>query len=66
MMTIDIDKLREDLKKESYGAFFGGGFGGALMEAFDIETASPEKIVEMAQEQGVDLRKYICISLNQE
>jgi hypothetical protein len=66
MMTIDIDKLREDLKKESYGAFFGGGFGGALMEAFDIETASPEKIVEMAQEQGVDLRKYICSSLNQE
>ena len=65
-MTIDIDKLREDLKKESYGAFFGGGFGGALMEAFDIETASPEKIVEMAQEQGMDLRKYICSNLDQE
>ena len=28
-MMIDIDKLREDLMKESYGAYFGGGFGGA-------------------------------------
>ena len=63
-MTIDIDKLREDFKEESYGAFFVGGFGGTLMEASDIEKASPEKIVEIAQEQGVDLRKYICSDLD--
>ncbi len=65
-MTIDISKLREDLKEECYGAYFGGGFGGALMEASDIEKASPEEIIEKAQEQGVDLRKYICSDLNQE
>ena len=57
-MTIDIEKLREDLKQECYGAFFGGGFGGALMESFDVEKASPEKLVKMAQENGLDLRKY--------
>ena len=57
-MTIDIEKLREDLKQECYGAFFGGGFGGALMESFDVEKASPEKLVEMAKENGLDLRKY--------
>ena len=28
-ITIDVDKLRKDLINESYGAFFGGGFGGA-------------------------------------
>lgn len=57
-MTIDIEKLREDLKQECYGAFFGGGFGGALMESFDVEKASAEKLVELAQENGLNLRKY--------
>ncbi len=57
-MTIDIDKLREDLKNECYGAYFGGGFGGALMESFDIESASPQKLVEIAEKKGLDLRKY--------
>ena len=47
-MTIVIEKLREDLKEECLGAFYGGGFGGALMESFDIENASPEELVEMA------------------
>ena len=57
-MTIDIEKLREDLKQECYGAFFGGGFGGALMESFDFERSSPEKLIEIAKKKGIDLRKY--------
>ena len=55
---INIDSLREDLKQESLGAFFTGGFGGALLEASDIENASADELVEMAKQQGVDLRKY--------
>ena len=35
-MIIDIDALRNDLIKDEYGAYFGGGFGGALIEAADI------------------------------
>ena len=57
-MTIDIEKLREDMKEDSLGGFYGGGFGGALMESFDIENASAEELVEMAQENGIDLRRY--------
>ncbi len=57
-MTIDIEKLREDLKRECYGAFFGGGFGGALIESFDIEKASSEEIIRIAKEKGVNLSKY--------
>ena len=57
-MTIDIEALREDLKQECYGAFFGGGFGGALIETFDIEKASPEKLIEIAEKKGIDLRDY--------
>ena len=57
-MTIDIEELREDLKQDSYGAFFGGGYGGAMMEAIDIDRASPRKLVELALERGIDLSKY--------
>ena len=56
--NIDIDKLREDLENDSYGAFYGGSFGGALVEAFDIESASPEELVEIALSKGIDLEEY--------
>ena len=57
-MIIDVDALKKDMKEECYGAFFGGGFGGALMESFDIEKASPQELVAKAQRRGLDLRKY--------
>ncbi len=57
-MSIDIEKLRETLKQECYGAFFGGGYGGALIEAGDVERASPEDLIEMAERNGIDLMKY--------
>lgn len=57
-MIIDVDKLRDDMLNEDLGAFFGGGFGGALVEAVDVERASDEELVEIAQRQGIDLRRY--------
>ncbi len=57
-MIIDIEELREDLKNDSYGAFFGGGFGGALMESFSIDNASPEELIEIAQRKHIDLSQY--------
>ena len=57
-MIIDVDKLREDMRNEDLGAFFGGGFGGALAESVEIERASDEELVDMALQQGIDLRKY--------
>ena len=41
-----------------YGAFFGGGFGGALMESFELERALPEELVEEAKRKGIDLRRF--------
>ena len=41
------------------GTDFGGSFGGALMEAFDIDSATPEELVQIAQDKGVDLQNYI-------
>ena len=58
-VTIDIDRLRDDLRSEDLGAYFGGGFGGALMEAFDIDRATPEELVKIAQDKGINLRRYV-------
>lgn len=59
IVTIDIERLREDLRSDDLGAYIGGGFGGALMEAFDIDNATPEELVQIAQGKGVDLQNYI-------
>lgn len=58
-VTIDIDRLRDDLRSEDLGACFGGGFGGALMEDFDIDRATPEELVQIAQDKGINLRRYV-------
>ncbi len=58
-MKINIERLRKDMKQDCYGAYFGGGFGGALIESFDVEKASPGKLVEMAKsKRGIDLSDY--------
>ena len=59
IVTIDIERLREDLRSEDLGAYWGGGFGGALIEAFDIDHATPEELVQIAQDRGFDLRRYL-------
>lgn len=56
--SIDVDRLREDMESESLGAFFGGGFGGALMEASDIKYSSDDEVIERARRQGIDLSQY--------
>ena len=48
-MTIDIDKLRDDMRDNCIAAYFVGGFGGALFETFDIDRATPEELIKMAQ-----------------
>ncbi len=57
--NIDVEALRRAVKDECLGAAFGGGFGGALMEACDADTASPEQLVDIAREWGVDVSRFI-------
>ena len=47
-MTINIEKLKNDLKNELLGAYYGASFGGALIESFDLDNMSPEEIVNLA------------------
>ena len=57
-ITIDIDRLRNDLMSENLAGYFGAGLGGMLSEAMDIQRMAPEALVQLAQNQGVDLRRY--------
>ena len=57
-ITIDIDRLRDDIREECLGACFGGGYGAALMESFDVDDATLEELVEVAKSLGIDLRRY--------
>ncbi len=56
-ITIDIDRLRKDLAADSYA---GGvsGMPAMLVEAWDIERASNEKLVELARKKGINLEDY--------
>jgi len=58
-MEINFEKLRDDLKNDSYGAFYGGGIGPALLEAFQAERASESELIAMAERRGFNLDKYI-------
>lgn len=58
-VTIDAEALRRDLLAESRAAFFGGGFGGALYESFEIERATPQELADIAARWGLDVRQYI-------
>lgn len=58
-MEIDIERLREDLRNECLGAFYGGGFGGTLIESFNIDKASAEELIQIAQRMNIDLNNYI-------
>lgn len=57
-MRIDIEEIRKDLIENSHGAFYIGGFGGAMVEAQDIENMAPDKLISLAIEKGLNLEKY--------
>lgn len=58
-MQIDIESLRNDLKNNSLGAFYGGGFGGAIIESFQIDKSTPEELIKLAKRMNIDLEDYI-------
>ena len=44
-MRIDVDELRKELLEESYGAFFGGGFGGCTVSI--VKNDVIDKFIEV-------------------
>ena len=55
---IDVNRLRRDMK-DYYGTAMFNGFPVAVMDLSRVERLSDSELVELAQKNGVDLRKYI-------
>ena len=54
---IDIRRLRRDLE-DYYGTAMFSGFPMAVMDVSRVERMSAQELVELAQKNGIDLRKY--------
>lgn len=57
-MTIDIQKLRNDLK-DNYGTAMFNGFPMAVMDLAKIDRMSDQEIVEYALKKNLRIEKYI-------
>ena len=55
---IDVSRLRRDMK-DYYGTAMFNGFPMAIMDLSKVECMSDREVVDLAQKNGVDLRKYI-------
>lgn len=58
--NIDFERLRKDLYEESLAAVFGGGFGGAFLQAEDVMRASDSDLVKIAVKNGMNINDYIA------
>lgn len=56
-MLIDIYKLRRDLM-DYYGTAANNGFPAAMIDVIDVENASPEKLIQLANRAGFCLEDY--------
>jgi hypothetical protein len=52
---IDIEELRQHLENQDLSAYFGGGFGGALVETYDIKRMSVEELIQTAESRGLNI-----------
>ena len=56
--NINLNKLWKDLMDDRYAAAFAG-IPEIMMEAWEIEALSDEKLLELARREHINLQKYI-------
>ena len=56
-IMIDFERLRRDLTDDRYAGAFAG-VPAMIMGAWNIESASESELLDMAQREGIDLKKY--------
>ena len=54
---IDFARLRQDLAEDRYAGSFAG-MPAMIMEAWEIEDASEDELLNMAEAEGIDLSEY--------
>ena len=55
-MIIDVDKLREDMRNEDLGAFFVGGFGGAVAEVMAESAGRKARLLRIGLNDEYSVR----------
>ena len=60
-MNIDFERLRQDLI-DYFGTAMTMGFGAAIIDLSNIENASNEELINIANQNGFDLNKYVVQS----
>ena len=55
---IDVNRMRRDMK-DYYGTAMFNGFPMAVVDLSRVERLSDSELVELAQKNGVNLKKYI-------
>ena len=58
MQEIDFERLREDLV-DYFGSAMFNGFPMAVVDVTQVEMASNEQLIQIAQSNGFDLNNYI-------
>ncbi len=59
-MMIDDEGLKNEIKNQLMGAFVGGGFGAAYVEAtVDVDALDVEGTIATARRLGIDPSKYV-------
>ena len=56
-MTIDVDALRDYLLDYCGTAMFSG-FGAALLDVAEVESASAYELIRIAERFGVDVSRF--------
>lgn len=56
---VDIERLRRDLM-DYYGTAMTEGAWPAIASLSKVEGAPPERLIRMAEREGMDLRDYLA------
>ena len=56
-IEIDVEKLRAGLS-DYHGTAMTGGMWPAIADLSEVEEASPAELIQIAEREGIDLRKY--------
>ena len=56
-MTIDTERLRRDMADDAYAGAFACE-PAMILEAYEIEHASEEELIQIARRRGFYLEKY--------
>ncbi len=60
-MRIDTELLRAKLYNSCRAACFGEEFRRVYYDAFEVENASDEVLLQIAKKMGLDPRKYLIM-----